>query len=159
MHRCFFAMTLPIYLDSESGKCFHECIVSQRIERPSFLHRSFLKDGPDTIWFPWTGSRIQRTLVGLGRLVGGMQVQEEGIALKIEKMTEEAIREAYRKVLVKLSLSDESGNRTSLVGSRWRSTSRFTQKNFKPSFSRRIISILKGLLVRSEVLESFGGTS
>lgn len=88
---------MPIYLNPKAKEMLTSARAAAR--EAELSQRSFLKDGPDTIWFPWTGSRIQRTLVGLGKLACGFRVQEEGIALKIEKMTEEAIREAYRKVL------------------------------------------------------------
>jgi ATP-dependent helicase Lhr and Lhr-like helicase len=97
MRSLLFRDDLPIYLDSKAKNMLTSARAAAR--EAELSQRAFLKDGPDTIWFPWTGSRIQRTLVGLGKLACGFQVQEEGIALKIEKTTEQAIREAYRKVL------------------------------------------------------------
>jgi hypothetical protein len=59
----------------------------------------FLQDGARTVWFTWTGSRIQRTLAGLGQYVASMDVHDEGIALVFEKTTEDMIRETYRRFL------------------------------------------------------------
>lgn len=97
MRSLLFRDDVPIYLDPKAKEMLASARAAAR--EAELSQRSFLKDGPDTIWFPWTGSRIQRTLVGLGKLACGFRVQEEGLALKIEKQTEEAIREAYRKVL------------------------------------------------------------
>ena len=51
------------------------------------LRAAFLQDGPDAIWFTWTGSRIQRTLSALGEFFGGLKVTDENIALVFEKTT------------------------------------------------------------------------
>ena len=50
----------------------------------------FVQDGPDLTWFTWTGTRIQRTLAGLGIHLGGFRVEDRGIALSFEKAPREA---------------------------------------------------------------------
>jgi ATP-dependent Lhr-like helicase len=88
---------LPVYLDPKA----REMLAGARAEArgADLLRRSFLQDGPGTTWFPWTGSRIQRTLAGLGRYFGGLDVQDEGIALTFNQASEADVREAYRKFL------------------------------------------------------------
>jgi ATP-dependent helicase Lhr and Lhr-like helicase len=97
MRALLFRDDVPIYLDPRAKEMLASARAAAR--EAGLSQRLFLKDGQDTIWFPWTGSRIQRTLVGLGRLVGGLHVEEDGIAVTIKKMTEKGVCEAYRKVL------------------------------------------------------------
>ena len=63
------------------------------------LRDSFLQDGPDAIWFTWTGSQIQRTLWGLGSFFGGLRVTDEEIALVFEKTPVARVHEVYRGFL------------------------------------------------------------
>jgi ATP-dependent Lhr-like helicase len=88
---------LPAYLDPTAGQMLTNARAMAR--EAGILHRPFLPDGPGTLWFPWTGSRIQRTLAGLGRFFGGLEVQDEGIALTIDHAGEDEIRETYRGFL------------------------------------------------------------
>ena len=141
---CSSAMTCPSTLIREPRKC-SRAPVPQR-ERPSFSQRSFLKDGPDTIWFPWTGSRIQRTLVGLGKLVGGLHECRRKVSpLKIEKMTENGDPRSLSKGPGRTAPSAMK------VANELRRTRdgevrvRFCRKTYKHWFSPRITSILKGL--------------
>ena len=97
MRSLLFRDDVPIYLDPKAKQMLASARAAAR--EAELSHRSFLQDGPHVIWFPWTGSRIQRTLIALGRFVGGLQIQEEGIAIKIEKVTVEGVCGAYRKVL------------------------------------------------------------
>ncbi len=64
-------------------------------------HRSFLSQGTGTLWFTWTGSRIQRTLAGLGQYVLGLDLEDEKIALKFTKAGESDVRSAYLSLLQK----------------------------------------------------------
>ena len=70
----------------------------------------------DAIWFTWTGSRIQRTLLGLGEFFGGLKVTDERIALVFEKATVAKVQEVYRRLSGELS-------RCGVVGSTIRSPS------------------------------------
>lgn len=56
---------------------------------------SLIRDGVDLWWFTWTGSRIHRTLAALGQHYAGLDVQDEGIALRFERTTEADVRHAY----------------------------------------------------------------
>ncbi len=72
------------------------------------LSSDFIQDGPDVKWFPWTGTRIQRTLFGLAKFFGGMKVSEEmpistsyRIALVFQKATVSQVRETMSAFLHK----------------------------------------------------------
>jgi len=56
-------------------------------------------DGPDTYWFTWTGSRIHRTLLGMGRFWGDLRVRDEDIALCFEQTSRSVVREIFLKFL------------------------------------------------------------
>lgn len=61
--------------------------------------RPFVEDGPDVIWFTWTGSRINRTLWGLAKYFGGFVVVDEDIALTFEKETIDKVRTFFADIL------------------------------------------------------------
>jgi ATP-dependent Lhr-like helicase len=88
---------LPVFLDMTA----RELLVQARsAARDSGLLLSpFLQDGPDAIWFTWTGSRIQRTLHGLGEHFGQVKVHDEHIALVFAKTTVAQVQEVYRGFL------------------------------------------------------------
>ncbi len=94
-----FRDDLPIYLDPGAK----EMLTSSRAaaKEANLEHQSFVRDGNDTIWFPWTGSRVQRTLIGLWKHAGGREVSDkgQGIALVFEKATREEICDTYRNIL------------------------------------------------------------
>ncbi len=88
---------LPAYLDMKAREML---LQARSTARDSGLLRDpFLQDGPDAIWFTWTGSRIQRTLSGLGNYSGGLKVVDEGVALVFEKATIAHVQEIYRGFL------------------------------------------------------------
>ena len=60
------------------------------------IANTFLQDGPDAVWFTWTGSRIQRTLSGRGEFFGGFKVTDEKVALVFEKAKVDRVQEIYR---------------------------------------------------------------
>ncbi len=86
-----------IYLDMKA----REMLLQARATAATrdLLRNSFLQDGPDAIWFTWTGSRIQRTLWGLGNYFGGLKVTDEEVALVFEKTTVARVQEIYRGFL------------------------------------------------------------
>ena len=76
---------LPDYLDMRSREML---LQARATARDSGLVRNpFIQDGPDVIWFTWTGSRNQRTLFALGQYFGGLKVADKAIALIFEKTT------------------------------------------------------------------------
>jgi ATP-dependent helicase Lhr and Lhr-like helicase len=95
---------LPVFLDMKAREMLLQARSSAR--NSGLLTDPFVQDGPDVIWFPWTGSRIQRTLFGLGKFFGGLKVAEEKsysassrIALVFEKTTVDRVTEIYRGFL------------------------------------------------------------
>ena len=66
---------LPVYLDMKAREMLLQARATARDS--GLLRNPFLQDGPDAIWFTWTGSRIQRTLFGLGQFFGGLKVTDE----------------------------------------------------------------------------------
>ena len=88
---------LPIYLDDKAREILG--LARDFGRRAGVLDRPIIKDGPDTYWFTWTGSRIHRTLMGMGRFLGGMDVRDEDIALCFERTSPETVREKYLKFL------------------------------------------------------------
>ncbi|MFI5459781.1 MAG: hypothetical protein ACHRXM_30530 [Isosphaerales bacterium] len=90
---------LPVYLDMKAREMLLQARATAR--NSGLLRNSFLQDGLDAIWFTWTGSRIQRTLSGLGRFFGGLKVQDEGIALVFQKAMVSQVQDVYRGFLEK----------------------------------------------------------
>ena len=97
MKALLFLDDKPAYLDPKANEMLTDARAAAREADLSI--RSFLQDGPDTIWFTWTGSRIQRTLAGLGLYLGGLKVQDEGIALRFERTAESDVRRVFRNFL------------------------------------------------------------
>jgi len=89
---------LPAYLDLKAREMLHQARSAAR--EASLLQTSFLQDGPRAVWFTWTGTKIQRTLFGLGSYFGGFNVSDEGTALVFEKTTVCKVREAYSALLM-----------------------------------------------------------
>jgi ATP-dependent helicase Lhr and Lhr-like helicase len=89
---------LPIYLD---GGAKEMLTTARAAAKEANLERqSFIQDGTATIWFPWTGSRVQRALIGLWKQTAGRDVhKKKGIALVFEKTTKESICATYESAL------------------------------------------------------------
>ena len=88
---------LPIYLDTKAREMLTQARSTAR--DAVLMQTSFLQEGPDAIWFTWSGTRIQRTLYGLGTYVAGFRVADEGIALVFEKTSVSRVKEAYASYL------------------------------------------------------------
>ena len=97
MRSLLFRDDVPVYLDPVARAMLTNARAAAR--EADLGRRSFLQDGSDTIWFTWTGSRIERTLAGLGCHVGGLDIQDEEIALRFAHAKEDEIRETYRRFL------------------------------------------------------------
>ena len=88
---------LPSYLDLKAREMMHQ---ARSTASEAELHQaSFLQDGTRVIWFTWTGTKIQRTLYGLGTYYGGFDVSDEGIALVFEKATISRVRDIYSELV------------------------------------------------------------
>jgi ATP-dependent helicase Lhr and Lhr-like helicase len=88
---------LPVYLDPTARDMLTQARATARDS--GVLRNPFLQDGLDTIWFTWTGSRIQRTLWALGKLSGISTIHDEDIALVFEKTPVARVQEIYRGFL------------------------------------------------------------
>jgi ATP-dependent helicase Lhr and Lhr-like helicase len=88
---------VPKYLDMKAQEMLLQAGSSARDS--GLLTTDFLQDGPNAIWFTWTGARIQRTLAGLGQHFGGLKVTDEDVALVFEKTTVARVQEVYRGFL------------------------------------------------------------
>lgn len=73
---------MPVYLDSTAQDMLN---MARQYGRDSgLLANPVLADGADTYWFTWTGSRINRALIGLCHGDEALEVRDEGIALHFE---------------------------------------------------------------------------
>ena len=88
---------VPRYLDPTAREMLATARATAR--DVGLLDQPFVGDGADLIWFTWTGSRINRTLMALGSFIAGLKVTDDGIALTFESTPENAVRDAYRRVL------------------------------------------------------------
>ena len=97
MRALLFHNDVPVYLDPGARTMLSQARVAAR---EAELDRCpFVQDGSDLTWFTWTGTRIQRTLAGLGMHLGGFRVEDRGIALSFEKVPREAVLNCYRSSL------------------------------------------------------------
>ena len=87
---------MPGYLDQAAKEMLHEARTFAR--ESDILRYPFFLNGNDTIWFTWSGTRVNRTLLGLG-LHNGLRVSDDGIALTFEKMSDLDIRAHYSQFL------------------------------------------------------------
>ncbi|MDD4872358.1 MAG: DEAD/DEAH box helicase [Kiritimatiellae bacterium] len=76
-------------------------------KRGDLSKRPFVKDGDDIYWFTWTGSRINRTLMALGKFIGGLEVRDEDIALCFSKADFETIKSIYTAFLKERPTADQ----------------------------------------------------
>jgi ATP-dependent Lhr-like helicase len=96
MRRVLFDMGIPRYLDSHAAELLRRGRAAAR--EAGLAERAFVAVGRDTVWFPWVGSRIQRTLAGLCRFAG-LEVCEDEFALTFAKVDEPAVRGALASLL------------------------------------------------------------
>ena len=87
---------MPVYLDQVAKEMLHEARTFAR--ESDILRYPFFLNGNDTIWFTWSGTRVNRTLLGLG-LHNELRVSDDGIALTFEKMSDLDIRAHYSQFL------------------------------------------------------------
>lgn len=87
---------VPVYLDQLAKEMLQEARIFAR--ESDILHHPFFRNGNDTLWFTWCGTRANRTLLGLG-LYKDLDVSDEGIALSFEKMRDTDIQMCYSQFL------------------------------------------------------------
>lgn len=88
---------MPIYLDEKAREILS--LARDFAHRTGVIDNPIITDGPDAYWFTWTGSRIHRTLMGMGRFLGGLDVRDEDIALCFERTSPKTVRDTYKKFL------------------------------------------------------------
>jgi ATP-dependent Lhr-like helicase len=88
---------VPAYLDARAQDMLdrarrysHDC---------GILENPLLADGASTYWFTWTGSKINRTLIGLCKDEGILRAQDEDIALHFEGARPDEVVDRFRKLL------------------------------------------------------------
>ena len=84
---------LPQFLDMKAREMLLQARATAA--HSGLLRNPFIQDGPDTIWFTWTGTKIQRTLLGLGVHFGRLKVSDERVALVFEKAPVAQVKEIY----------------------------------------------------------------
>lgn len=86
----------PVYLDLRAKEML---FMARSTAYEAHLHNQFMiKDGLDIIWFTWTGSLINRTLWGMAKFYGELNVEDNGIALTFRKTDEAAISKAFKSI-------------------------------------------------------------
>src|SRR5262249_41277995 len=78
MRALLFVNYVPPYLDAVARDMLSRARVTAR--EAGLETRPFFLDGPDVIWFTWTGSRINRTLLALGLSLSRWHVTDDEIA-------------------------------------------------------------------------------
>jgi ATP-dependent helicase Lhr and Lhr-like helicase len=88
---------LPPYLDARGRQMLVTARTTARETR--LLHSPWFVEGAQTAWFTWTGSRINRTLLAIGRHVANLEAVDEGIALLFTNADPAQIQAAYAEAL------------------------------------------------------------
>jgi ATP-dependent Lhr-like helicase len=88
---------VPPYLDSGAREMLTQS--RQTAREAGLLEHSFVQDGREVLWFPWTGTRIQRTIYALGKFFGGLNMQDEGIVLTHRGASVEEVQAVYRGIV------------------------------------------------------------
>ena len=109
MRQVLLGDTLPAYLDPTATRLLGEARATAQEVR--LAESAFLSDGSTTLWFTWTGTRIQRTLAGLGQCYAKLTVRDEGAALAFERANEEEIRVAYGALVASSPTASELARR------------------------------------------------
>ena len=97
----------PVYLDPIARDMFTLARLTARDS--DVLRNPFFQDGLDTVWFNWTGSKIQRTLWAMAKLSGLANVNDEQVALVFEKTPLCAYRRSTTAAVVQLPRRRLSG--------------------------------------------------
>lgn len=88
---------VPPYLDPSAAKMLADA--RALAGESGALDGDLIDDGPRVAWFPWLGSRVDRTLRGLGVYVAGMKVRDPALGLTFDGATAADVRAAYRAIL------------------------------------------------------------
>ncbi|OPZ86984.1 MAG: putative ATP-dependent helicase Lhr [bacterium ADurb.Bin429] len=97
MREVLAGASIPIYLDQTAKDMLHEARTFA--QESNILQYPFFCDGNETIWFTWSGTRVNRTLLGLG-LYHGLSVRDEGVALAFDRLSDADIQARYSLLLL-----------------------------------------------------------
>ena len=90
MREVLLSETEPKYLDSKANELLK--YAREVASKTDLKSRALYEEGANHIWFTWTGSKINRTLMGLSRFYSDLNASDEGIALVFEGESKEKIR-------------------------------------------------------------------
>lgn len=88
---------VPVYLDPTAREML--TLARSTARDSGVLRKPFFQDGLDTVWFNWTGSKIQRTLWAMAKLSGLANVNDEQVALVFEKTLLSRVQEIFQSFL------------------------------------------------------------
>ncbi len=91
------SIAVPRYLDPNADRMLADARALAR--ESGAIDGDFIVDGPHVAWFTWAGSRIDRTLRGLGLYVLGLKPKDGGLGLNFDSTSPADIRAAYRGLL------------------------------------------------------------
>lgn len=89
--------SVPVYLDTAGRQML--AAARATAHTANILHSPWFAEGTRTIWFNWTGSRINRTLLAIGRHLAKLEAVDEGIALVFALPDPHAIQAIYAGAL------------------------------------------------------------
>jgi ATP-dependent helicase Lhr and Lhr-like helicase len=104
MRTILFDEEVPVYLDATAKTMLASA--RQEARTAKLAKQSFRLEGRELLWFTWTGTRIQRTLLTFLREVTGARVEDEGIALAFDGLGENDVRCALRDFVQKTPTSE-----------------------------------------------------
>lgn len=87
---------VPKYLDSTARDMLEKARATA--SQAQLGEAPFFTDGSTTYWFTWTGTRIQRTLLGLALFCGGLKARDADIALSFDDASEADICGVYHRL-------------------------------------------------------------
>jgi ATP-dependent Lhr-like helicase len=88
---------MPAYLDVRAQDMLNRARGYAR--ESGILANPLLADGASTYWFTWTGSKINRTLIGLCKGMEALRAQDEEIAIHFEGIQPDEVADRFRKLL------------------------------------------------------------
>ncbi len=91
------ADAVPTYLDPTAASILADARTLARAS--GLLDGGLIGDGPRVAWFTWAGSRVDRTLRGMGEYLAGLKAREAGLGLVFDGATEADVGAAYQKLL------------------------------------------------------------
>lgn len=109
MRQMLLSEKVPAFLDPLAKAMLQS---ARETPRQAQLDRvTFHREGDTTWWFTWAGSRVQRTLLGLGTFYAGLKVRDEEVAFSFSGARETEFRQAYSTLLEGMPAPEELARR------------------------------------------------